>query len=256
MCQISKFSILCIFSFLTRINADFDKIFSGMIQLAEIANNKSIEEGLDVTDRDFSGSLIASSLAEIDHYGCWCYFGEDEYIQSKGPVQDEFDQACKTLNNGYKCAAIDGLERGTTCEANKIDYIQYDYFSGGELHEECTSTNFDNAVDPACAVDACIIEGNFLQTMFAFFFGFPSRFPDPSFKHDSGNFDVEEECKVGGYNVKSERECCGQVPNRYPFKIFQGERSCCGDKTFNALNLKCCFGDTGDAEIKFFNDVC
>jgi len=224
-----------------------------MTQLAEIARNKSIEQGIEVTDRDFSGTLIASSLAEIANYGCWCYF-DDNYIQSRGPVQDEFDEACKTLNNGYKCAAIDGLERGTNCEANKIDYEQYDYFSGGELHEECTDLNFENE-DPACAIDACIIEGNFLQTMFAYFFG-GNIFPDPSFKHDSGNFDVEEECKVGGYNIKSERQCCGQVPNRYPFKVFSGERSCCGDKTFNTFNLKCCFGDTGNAQLKSFNEEC
>lgn len=244
--------------FISFTTADYQKIISGMNQLAEIAKNKSIEQGIPITDRDFSGELIAPSLEEINHYGCWCYFGEDEYLQSKGPVQDEFDEACKILNNGYKCATIDGLERGTACDASKIDYIKYDYFSGGELHEECTTLNFDNQEDAACAIDACIIEGNFLQTMFAYFFGFPSRFPDPTFKHENvgGVFNVEDECKVGGYNIQSERECCGQVPNRYPFKIFNGERSCCGEKTFNSINLKCCYGDTGNPQLKNFNEEC
>ena len=61
--------------FFTSIKADYDKILSGMAQLAEIARNKSIEAGIEVSDRDFSGALIASSLEEINNYGCWCYFG-------------------------------------------------------------------------------------------------------------------------------------------------------------------------------------
>lgn len=34
--------------------------------------------------------------------------------------------------------------------------------------------------------------------------------------------------------------CCGTHPKRFPFNSSKGSRSCCKDKTFDVLNLKCC----------------
>ena len=36
----------------------------------------------------------------IESYGCWCHFDENRRL-AKGPIQDEFDAACKKLPNFF-----------------------------------------------------------------------------------------------------------------------------------------------------------
>ena len=56
-------------------------------------------------------------------------------------------------------------------------------------------------------------------------------------QHKSG-FDTEVECISTG--SKSVRQCCGEYPDRFPFKTLDGLRSCCGDKTFKTGIYMCC----------------
>ena len=44
----------------------------------------------------------------------------------------------------------------------------------------------------------------------------------------------------GGWNEESEKICCGSYPVRFPFRTMNGERACCGEKTFNTQLLSCC----------------
>merc|ERR1711879_408598 len=147
---------------------------------------------------------------------------------------------------GYKCAVMDGLERGEVCEPNLIEYEEIDYLNmQNNLYDECFNNNF-GFENQACAIDACVIEAHFVNTVTNFLFNQVT--PDQTLNHNSGNFEPTEHCQVSdGYQVKSERQCCGQVPTRYPFKTFDGNRACCGEKTYATGNLQCRNGDTGNA---------
>lgn len=66
-------------------------------------------------------------------------------------------------------------------------------------------------------------------------------------KHSNG-FDPKEMClgKVG--NGESEKDCCGKYPKRFPFKMMEGERGCCGHRTYNTFALECCDEDSGQVK--------
>merc|ERR1712048_823591 len=68
-------------------------------------------------------------------------------------------------------------------------------------------------------------------------------------RHSNG-FDVAASCatkKNGG--GPSNKACCGNYPDRFPFKTIGGDRQCCGTRTYNALTLKCC--DADSSTVKF-----
>jgi len=215
-------------------------ILGGLQQLEEVANNKSISE---TGDRAFQG-FIADFFADIDHYACWCYFDED-YVLGKGPVQDSVDAECKRLINGYHCAVIDGIARATPCSPHEIVYIPYNFFSATTALEiECATSNSGNA-DPACATDACIIEGAFTLAFFSQFFQpggitFDASLSHPESPNNPGTFDPSVECAGPGGGQASEKQCCGAAPGRFPFKTFEGERACCGGRTYGTSTLQCC----------------
>ena len=39
---------------------------------------------------------------------------------------------------------------------------------------------------------------------------------------------------------KPKMECCGQYPYRHPYKPEDGQRACCGNKTYSTRLLTCC----------------
>lgn len=45
--------------------------------------------------------------------------------------------------------------------------------------------------------------------------------------------------------------CCGQYPDRFPYRSQGGDRQCCGVKTYNAMTLTCC-----DAEASITKANC
>ena len=57
-----------------------------------------------------------------------------------------------------------------------------------------------------------------------------------------GSFDVATQC-VSKAGVQSEKDCCGDFPNRFPFRTMSGSRECCGSTTFNNAILQCCASD-------------
>ena len=63
--------------------------------------------------RAFSGN-IANAVAQLDEFGCWCYF-YDNVGRGKGTPVDEVDGFCKTLADGYQCAIIDAEAEGESC---------------------------------------------------------------------------------------------------------------------------------------------
>ena len=104
--------------------ADFDSIFGQFHQMLK-ANNLSIPGELGAGlraggNRDFAAPIL-NALLPMQDYGCWCHFGED-WQKAGGQVKDEVDMRCKQLVNGYRCAKMDGIDRGDECNAGLVSY--------------------------------------------------------------------------------------------------------------------------------------
>ena len=213
--------------------------------------------------RAFSGN-IANAVNSLDEYGCWCYF-YDNVGRGKGQPVDEIDGFCKTLADGYTCAIIDQELEGESCVPWEVDYNP-GTGAGVNLLASCNSLNDNN-----CARYACTVEGQFVDNLFAFLLS-GSQIDYNTYGHSNG-FDPghNEGCPVKGcyqppegnlpYNPGAfgldvgpvityrcnnysarEKRCCGAYPFRFPFVTLEGERACCGSRTYNTNLLNCCAG--------------
>lgn len=180
------------------------------------------------------------NLDHLNEYGCWCYFDDDHGRGKSHPI-DGIDELCKILHDGYECAMRDAEDEGTTCIPWEVDYNSA---VGGdadaELAEKCFAANPTNS----CAARACTIEGTFVEDLLAYFIN--GGVISNSLKHANG-FDTTTDCPVKKGGSSGEKKCCGNYPERFPFRTLGGDRGCCNNRTFNVLSLKCC----DDGSIKF-----
>jgi len=238
--------------FLSTASANFDKIKSVFLQLEEAAYNKTIADDPSLAnDRGFS-SFMLDNLEAIRFYGCWCYLDGD-WDLGKGPVQDGLDQECKNLVMNYRCMVMDALERGETCDPHLQDYTEYNLFGGSnDVVGECETNGNENAENSLCRIALCKADGEFSLNLFSLMFqmgGIENNEPpyDLNMAHSNneltpgGDFKPADECKYDYKGAgRSDKECCGAHPNRFPFKTFNGEKACCGDRTYSTLTMKCC----------------
>lgn len=203
--------------------------------------NKYDNTNSDNYPKEFNGQ-IGQTIQKIDEYGCWCYFGDD-HGRGKGTPVDPIDEVCKVLHDGYECAMRDAEDEGTTCVPWEVDYESAVGGTGITIAEECAQLNNGNN----CAIRACTVEGSFIANLLDTMFGGASINNDNL--HSNG-FDQKTVCatkKNGG--GPSNKSCCGNYPDRFPFKTVGGDRKCCGTRTFNSLTLKCC--DSASSTVKF-----
>lgn len=254
--------------FASSAKANFDKIQSLFVQLEEAAYNKTIaDDPSAASDRGFV-PFVMQYLLDIQYYGCWCFLDET-WDQAKGPVQDGLDQECKNLVMNYRCLVMDALDRGETCDPHAQEYTEYNLFAGSEqLINECFDENKDDE-NPQCRIDLCIADGSFTLNLFSLMVqqgGIAASQPpyDPSMTHPSnvnlpGNFKPADDCKYDYKGAgRSDKECCGLYPFRFPFKTFGGDKACCdtaeGGRTYSTLALQCCTGEPDT--IEDINDPC
>lgn len=185
-------------------------------------------------------ALTQTQMGLLNDYGCWCYF-EENHGKGKGRPADALDALCKKLHDGYECIIADMEAAGTPCIPWTIPYSSA--FGGGlpgglteaDLVTTCEATNGGAGV-PTCESMACKVEGMFVQDYFLY--SLQGGVIDASKRH-ANNFDVATECPTTR-GVQSEKDCCGAYPNRYPFKTYDGQRSCCQSSTYNANMFSCC----------------
>merc|ERR1712010_286699 len=128
--------------------------------------------------RGFTG-FVSTALDPISDYGCWGYF-QDNHGKGKGPVQNEVDQMCKVLHDGYECAIFDAVIDGGSCIPWEEEYESGISIGASNVEIECASKNVGND----CAIRACVIEGNFVLSIFAAFFNQVDF--NPALKHENG----------------------------------------------------------------------
>ena len=93
-----------------------------------------------------------------------------------------------------------------------------------------------------CQQKICKIEMNFVRQQVIL----NSELIDVNTIHANG-FDplTDPRCNVeNGFD--SDRACCGEYPNRFPYKINARDgtsRQCCGDRTYNDSMYVCCSGE-------------
>jgi len=186
--------------------------------------------------RSLTTGITSGSLRQLHEYGCWCYF-YDDVGRGKGTPVDEIDGFCKTLNEGYQCAIIDSENQGIECSPWEIQY-QPGSGVGAELRTTCHERNAD-----VCAAYACTVEGQFADNAFSFLLATGGGINYDQYGHSNG-FDPahDQGCpvKVGAKGYSAEKQCCGAYPQRFPFKTLDGERACCGGRTYNTALLNCC----------------
>lgn len=176
----------------------------------------------------FVGQLVMQTIGE--GYGCWCYFQEDVGKGKSDPV-DEVDSLCKVLHQGYECSMLDD----PTCLPYDVQYNRPNVFFIGnqdQIRPICETMNSGNQ----CHIDACTVETNFVFSIF--------NAQDPgqdSFQHrsDGSGFDIEANCPINR-GANGEKSCCGEYPNRFPYKSFGGTRACCGMGTYDTGIQECC----------------
>lgn len=230
--------------------------YAGLAELSsamdEYENNQNFETSVEEAEDEFGGlSAAASAVAKalkknsmklLSNYGCWCYFEED-HGKGRGAPVNQIDSFCKTLSDGYDCLMYDWAE---THEDECIPWkVHYQSATGigipGRLNVENLRTECNRQNPPgSCEAETCIVEGYFLQSFFKY--SAKGGTIDVSKRHKHG-FNPNQECPVGAPGNDGDRnwewQCCGQVPFRYPYRN-NGEKDCCGDKTFKTGILQCC----------------
>lgn len=199
--------------------------------------------------RSFGSVWAQEIITNINGYGCWCYF-QDAHGHGRGAPVNEVDAQCKILHDGYSCILMDHEEAGKDCTPWDV---KYNSASGlGLLAADNDNDSLEYAIRQSCkrankkstcAAQACMVENYFVvSTMRIFLSGI--KF-DMSVRHDLGNFHPRDDCPIAT-GIKSEKACCGEQPLRFPYKHLNGDRGCCGEKTYNTQMMMCC----NDGSIK------
>lgn len=188
--------------------------------------------------KSFGSSWAQEIIDSINSYGCWCYFQENHGL-GKGQPVNEVDNQCKILHDGYECIMMDAAADGEECTPWNVKYNSATGL-GLLAGDDKNNDSLENALRfkcrranrkfGDCAARACMVENYFVvRTLRLFLKGVTF---DPSVKHDLGLFDPSEDCPTGD-GPKSDKACCGSYPLRFPYKHLDGQRGCCGEKTYN-----------------------
>jgi len=224
--------------------AGYDQIYEMMAEAeANLTSN-----GL---NRNLGGgaSFLTEAFDKIKEYGCWCYFPHENGLGS-GEPQNEMDAHCQTLKHGYSCAKIDGQLEEESCDRpwevtyNIIPMTAWMFGANDDqdMLEDCKALNPDSV----CAARVCAVDSFFTLNLIGEFL---SQKPfDANLQHfdDNGEikFDTAANCPRKYGTDQSPLECCGKYPPRFPYKTKDGQRGCCGDKTYDVDLQECCADNT------------
>jgi len=222
------------------------------------------------SNKIFTGHILEEYFLP---YGCWCHFDADKFNMAgkgKGTPVDDWDANCRRLAEGYECAILDAQARGEECVPWEVPYES----AGFGMSEIAVPIHCQfSAKGNLCAEHACLVETKFVNTLANFILpGAPAGFSNlqnvnMTYLHSAG-FESDD-CPVvlpvrngdgggkGGRPGEEAKQCCGQHPERFPYK--PSVLTCCeatpstGDgKIYNPAMMMCCV----DGSVKGFGSQC
>ena len=226
------------------------------------ASLASLNKGQKQFQRVMGGNnrnLMLESVATLNKYGCWCFFEGDGVGNGKGSPKDFIDTECRDLHRAYTCAAaeIPGCEPWSQSDVTHGAQSFNAPGVNGDILKACEHANRFKPVEvggaqfQACIIATCAAETKFLQNVNTYLLTEDARYPD--FTHDgvaypaqagihpagTGTFNQPDKCKPDCpkgtcFADEDARQCCGDYPERYPFKVHAGDA---------ALNQQCCGPD-------------
>ena len=213
-------------------------------QLSDLTNQyiRSLIEANRPQPRAISDILNADNFDKLNEYACWCYF-EENHGRGHGKPVNGIDHFCKKLHDGYDCCMMD-FEAATgndSCVPWEVQYLPGTGTGESNLNFVCDGFNTVNTDTQAgfCANCACKVEGLFVLKTFNLFVS--GGTVDDAFIHSpDGPFNEKESCVLQEGIKDTERACCGETPNRFPYKPLSGERGCCGGLTYDTTLQECC----------------
>ena len=176
-------------------------------------------------------------MKNINGYGCWCYFSSN-YESGKGsPVTDnDVDNFCKILMNGYKCMVADD----SSCDPMNQSYtsatgaaLMSTLEARSAIWTACVAANQgDN-----CAARACSVEGYFIMNIFEHFLNEGSL--DMTAVHSEG-FDTSVCTRSSTGGASTSEICCGSYPERamHQQRDDAADRTCCGMHYYRETGAK------------------
>ena len=221
-----------------------------------VTNNPAVSDD----DRKIMELFTISSVA---NYGCWCRF--NMYKPYKGPAQDIVDQACEQFHKNYDCLHVDystndpffrcGMDTPYT---DVMISIQDPFDVNTDYDTECAAANADSCAAQACHVDAVFVreivnylKDNTLNMTLSGWYGFDGSAcrgaaaaigtTGAPIAATTGAPGAATTLASGTTATPSPTiACCNDYPNRYPYKLNNGNRACCVDTTYNTNVLECC----------------
>jgi len=229
-------------------------------QLGDLWNGLSQSSNVADDDRKIMELFTISSVA---NYGCWCRF--NTYKPYKGTAQDTVDQACEQWHKNYDCLHVDYSTNTPffrcgedTPYVDVITSVQDPFDVNTDFEAQCTTANAgDNCAIQACHVDAVFIRHvvNFLSAStlnmtLSGWYGFDGSAcrgasvagttAAPGVVTTAAPDVVTTDPAATTATPMPNTDCCGSYPNRYPYKLNNGNRACCVDTTYNVNILECC----------------
>jgi len=204
-------------------------------------------------------NLMTGTHNNFNRYGCWCYF-DDAVGNGKGNPANLVDAECKILHGGYECIVEDHLNKSPpeNCEPWTVTFLSGT--TSLKLNTEgvvaaCNDINIEGGpggIFPnlgTCAADACAVELRFTQALVVLFQTISADMN--IYSHTQGSFNPVENCPVVRGIHDDTKECCGEIPERFPFKTLPDpnngnakRRDCCNGAVYPTNTHKCCGGTT------------
>lgn len=221
-------------------------------------------------------------LTDISEYGCWCRF--DKNMARHGEPIDAMDKLCFTYFKNVQCLIGDELVP-EEFDVYSVDYKIVNNFAvtdRSEIKDLCVSENPEST---EAEIAVCTLHATFTYDMFMHFFtgtaidndlktefgfDFDSSCVKPLSTTVWTKLDSQIDSSLVGKNVvesdltenlrnKTSRgninrgailpktACCGDYPNRFPYKP-DNSRGCCLGKTYNTDLWMCCEDGTVKVE--------
>ena len=231
----------------------------------------------------FTPTFNGYELTEISNYGCWCRF--DKNMPRHGEPLDHMDKLCFTYFKNVQCLIGDELVQ-EEFDVYSVNYKIVNNFAVTDRTEIKSLCEIENPEATPAELSVCILHSTFTYDMFMHFFTGLGINVDLK-KENGFNFDAEcvkppstispntqiegqviqnsKNSSIGASDGKnkfrgnrrnimnvesassSSVSCCGEYPNRFPYRP-DNSRGCCHGKTYNTDLWKCCEDGTVKVE--------